>query len=99
MSEVKVTVEYFAQARAAAGGVAREQFTVVAGTPTSEIVRRIAHAHGPKMIALLLDEGDAISCSVILAVDGAQVSAGDDVCVKGGETITIIPPISGGQAW
>ena len=93
MNEVRVTFEYFAQARAAAGGQAREVVSIAPGTALPELVRRLAAKHGSKLSALLLGSPG----STIIAVDGTQVSPGDDIKLRGGETVMIIPPISGGQ--
>jgi sulfur-carrier protein len=90
MSDVPITVEYFAQARAASGQ-AREVVSIAAGTALSDVSRRFAETHDPKLAALLL------APSTIIAVDGAQISPSDDIKLRGGETIMIIPPISGGQ--
>jgi len=97
MNDVQVTVEYFAQARAAAGGTAREQLSIAAGAALADIVGQIARNHGQRMTALLFGPNGSISPSIILAVDGVQVSPADEILLRGGETIMIIPPISGGQ--
>ena len=97
MSDVQVTVEYFAQARAAAGDKPRETLTITAGIHLVDVVRQIARQHGQRMAALLLASDGTVTPSIIVAVDGVQVSPGDDVRLRGGETIMIMPPISGGQ--
>src|SRR5262245_18423916 len=97
MNDVPVNVEYFAQARAAAGNQSRETIRIAAGTALDDVVRQIARAHGERMTALLLMRNCAVSPSIIVAVDGVQVSPGNDVRLRGGETIMIMPPISGGQ--
>jgi len=97
MSEVRVTIEYFAQARAAAGGQGRETLSVTAATPICEVIRRVADKHGPRLSSLLLNPDGTLSHSTVVAVDGVQVSPGQDLTLHGGETVTIIPPISGGQ--
>src|SRR5260221_6793886 len=97
MSDVQATVEYFAQARAAAGDKARETVAVAAGTPLAELVRRLAGVHGSRMASLVLGPDGAVSSSIILAVDGVQVSPEDEFRLRGGATIMIMPPISRGQ--
>ena len=94
MSDARITIEYFAQARAAAGGQARETMAVAPGVPLAEVIHKLAEKHGPKLSALLL----ASPRSTIIAIDGSQVSSTDDVKLRGGETVMIIPPISGGQS-
>lgn len=91
MSDVRIIVEYFAHARAAVGGQARETLSVAADAGLREIIHCLAEKHGSKLSALLL------APSTIIAVDGVQISPGDDPTLAGGETVMIIPPISGGQ--
>jgi molybdopterin converting factor small subunit len=97
MSEVQVTVEYFAQARAAAGDRLRETVAIAGGSSLADLVRWLAQTHGSRMQALLLGPSAAVSPSIIIAVNGVQASPGDDVRLHGGETVMIMPPISGGQ--
>ena len=76
MSDVSVTIEYFAQARAAAGDQSRETIALPHRTTIADLVREIARKHGERMAALLLAPGKDMSPSVIVAVDGVQVSPG-----------------------
>jgi sulfur-carrier protein len=80
-----VTVRYFAAARAAAG-TESETVTLRPGTTVAELVQRLA-VRGTRLATVLS------RCSYLC--DGIAVR--DDVrALRGGDTIDVLPPFSGG---
>jgi len=83
--EARVTVRYFAAARAAAG-VEDETITVPAGTTVRELVETL-HTRSPGLSAVLA------RCSYLcdgVAVRDLQTALGDT------QTVDVIPPFAGG---
>ena len=84
-SEARVTVRYFAAARAAAG-VEDETITVPAGTRVRELVETL-HTRGPGLSAVLA------RCTYLcdgVAVRDLQTALGDT------QTVDVLPPFAGG---
>lgn len=90
---MRVTVEYFGPARAAAG-VSRE--TIETGPATAlELVTRLARERGGRLARLLL-AADALATTVLIAVGERQATADDPIRLRDGDEVAIIPPVSGG---
>jgi molybdopterin converting factor small subunit len=91
---MKVTIEYFAQAREAAG-VVRE----VVETPpctAQALVARLAQERGGRLGSLLLTAKGRLSHGVLLVVDGCQVAADEPYELRDGDEVLVMPAVSGG---
>ncbi len=86
-----VKVEYFGPAREAAG-TGGEDMELSAPTTATALVVRVAQERGGRLATLLLADGQ-LSRSVMLAVNDQQADASP---LKDGDTIAVIPPVSGG---
>jgi molybdopterin converting factor small subunit len=95
-----VTVLFFASAREAAGNVSSTEVDIPGGagdesaSPSSfdtAQLRLVLARRYPGLAAFLQDEA-----SVTLAVNEEYVPAGQVVSLKAGDTVALIPPISGG---
>jgi molybdopterin converting factor small subunit len=85
-----ITILLFASAREAAGGVGKVTLDVDADCNTSTIRTILAELY-PKLAATVLDED-----SLTLALNEEYVASGQVLTLKAGDTIALIPPISGG---
>jgi molybdopterin converting factor small subunit len=88
-----VTVEFFAQAREAAG-CAAETVDLGADATLLTLARTLVEKHGPRMAQLLLEPGGELSRHVLFTVGDVQVSGA--ATLADGDRVTIVPPISGG---
>ena len=89
-----VTVEYFAQAREAAG-TSREMLTLPEGCTLEALLRDLASTK-PKLARFLLTEGGAISSSLAVAVNDRQVRVHENSVLREGDGVLIVPAVSGG---
>jgi molybdopterin converting factor subunit 1 len=91
-SEPTVTVKvlFFASAREAANGLTRIDLQVPVNSNTLSI-RRILADRFPKLATTVLDED-----SLTLALNEEYVAAGQVIPIQNGDTVALIPPISGG---
>ena len=85
MSEVQITVRYFAAARAAAG-IETETLSVPAGTTIDGLITDLA-GRGPELKKVLA------RCSYLR--DGVAVRD-KDVALQTRETLDVLPPFAGG---
>jgi molybdopterin converting factor small subunit len=96
-----VTVLFFASAREAAGNVSSTELDVPESAAATESIysrpfdtaqlRRLLAQQYPGLAAFLQDE-----TSVTMAVNEEYVPPGQVVTLKPGDTVALIPPISGG---
>ena len=93
---MRVTVEYFGPAREAAG-VAVEEVVLDGPCSAGELVVRVARARGGRLAALIL-AGDRLAPSILLAVNDRQAAGPEPEPLRGGDVVTVIPPVSGGAA-
>jgi molybdopterin synthase sulfur carrier subunit len=91
---MKIQIEYFAQARDAAG-CASETVELGDGATLLGMVKLVASKHGPRLARLLLDH-DELAKQTIFTVGDHHVLAARDAALSDGDRVTIIPPISGG---
>ena len=90
---MRVTVEYFGPARDAAG-TASEEVDCDPQCSARELVMRIARARGGRLASLLLRDGQ-LSPAVLLVINDQQID-NKSAAVRDGDTVLIIPPVSGG---
>jgi molybdopterin converting factor small subunit len=92
---MKITVQYSAQARVAAG---RSSETVE--LPDSETIRdlvvRLGRQHGEAMRRLLLKADGSPHPSLLVFVADEQVRPDEQRALRSGEVVSIMTPISGG---
>jgi molybdopterin converting factor subunit 1 len=84
-----ITVLFFASAREAAGGVSKIDLEISDCNTSS--LRTILAERYPKLAAMVLDED-----SLTLALNEEYVTSGQVIDLKAGDTVALIPPISGG---
>lgn len=92
---MRVTVEYAAQLRQAAG-TSREELELDPGCTLADLVRRVAAAHGGPLEPLLLDAAGDPRRSVLLFVGDDQVRGDTPVELQNGDSVTLLSPVSGG---
>ena len=99
----KVKVLFFASSREAAGcsstdisvtsesRISGDDATSSSSAPNTADLRRILADTYPKLAPLVMDED-----SITLALNEEYVPAGEILPLKDGDTVALIPPISGG---
>eukprot|EP00553_Chaetoceros_curvisetus_P006894 CAMPEP_0204630084 /NCGR_PEP_ID=MMETSP0717-20131115/19558_1 /ASSEMBLY_ACC=CAM_ASM_000666 /TAXON_ID=230516 /ORGANISM="Chaetoceros curvisetus" /LENGTH=89 /DNA_ID=CAMNT_0051647215 /DNA_START=29 /DNA_END=298 /DNA_ORIENTATION=+ len=87
---VSVKVLLFASAREAAGNVSEVTLSLDDGSDTSTFRIVMAEKY-PKLSSMVMDEE-----SLTLALNEEYVQTGDVISLKNGDTVALIPPISGG---
>ncbi len=92
---MKVTVEYFAQARHAAG-VAREEVETAEPCTVQALVTELARRRGGRLASLLLTADGRLSSGVLLAVGARQVPADEPLPLRDGDEVLVMPAVSGG---
>jgi molybdopterin converting factor small subunit len=92
---VKVTVEYAAQVKKAAG-IASESLDVDEQTTAQDIVRQVARAHGAGLSDLILNGDGDLHPSILLFVGDDQVAWSLPVSLRDRDVVTILSPVSGG---
>jgi molybdopterin converting factor small subunit len=92
---MNVTIEYFAQARDAAG-VVREVVELVAPCTVQGLIVRLAQERGGRLAALVLTADGRLSSSVLLAVGERQVPADQPLPLCDGDQVLVMPAVSGG---
>jgi molybdopterin converting factor subunit 1 len=86
-----ITVLLFASAREAAGGVSKIELEIMDNCNNTSNLRTILAERYPKLAAMVLDED-----SLTLALNEEYVASGQVIDLKAGDTVALIPPISGG---
>lgn len=89
-SNIRITVLFFASAREAAGNISQTQLEVRNGCDTKEL-RCLLAERFPKLASMVMDED-----SVTFALNEEFVPPGQVCVLHSGDTIALIPPISGG---
>jgi molybdopterin converting factor subunit 1 len=89
-NDFTITVLFFASAREAAGGVGKIELNMTEDCNTSSL-RTILAERYPKLASMVLDQD-----SLTLALNEEYVASGQVIALKAGDTIALIPPISGG---
>mmetsp|Transcript_2284 Transcript_2284/g.2582 ORF Transcript_2284/g.2582 Transcript_2284/m.2582 type:complete len:91 (+) Transcript_2284:56-328(+) len=88
---VNIKVLLFASAREAAGNIAEVAITLEENSSNTATFRKKMAEDYPKLGSMVLDED-----SLTLALNEEYVPAGEIIELKNGDTIALIPPISGG---
>ena len=88
---ITVKVLFFASAREAAGNVSCLNLELPQAQANTATLRTILAERYPKLAPLVLDEQ-----TITLALNEVYVAEGDNPTLKNGDTIALIPPISGG---
>lgn len=92
---MKVTVEYTAQIRRAAG-VSTEDYSVEDGCTADTLLQQIAERHGNELGRFLVtDSGDPQS-TLLAFISDSQIRWGEATPLVDGQTVTLLSPISGG---
>ena len=92
MSEdtIKIQILFFASAREAAGNITSTELDLPNGANTTLLRRKLAEIY-PRLADVVLDE-----TNLTLALNEEYVPSGEILPLKSGDTIALIPPISGG---
>lgn len=88
---VTIKVLFFASAREATGYVSQIDLQLTVAQANTKDLRKILAELYPKLAATVLDED-----SVTLALNEEYVPPGQELSLKAGDTVALIPPISGG---
>ena len=91
MTDVQIKVLLFASDREAAGGTAQVDVTLPSDQATTTGLRHRLAEDYPRLSSMVLDED-----SITLALNEEYVAAGETLTLKTGDTVALIPPISGG---
>jgi len=86
-----VKVLLFASAREAAGNISEMSLELDCDSATTSTFRKAMAEKYPKLSTFVLDEE-----SITLALNEEYVQAGQVLPLENGDTVALIPPISGG---
>jgi molybdopterin converting factor small subunit len=92
---MKVTVEYAAQVKQAAG-VGSETVELGDGCSVQDLVGRVAELHGEPLQRVILDADGKLHPSILLFVGDNQVRGDNPVPLHESDVVTFLSPISGG---
>jgi sulfur-carrier protein len=87
---IQIKILFFASAREAVSGLAETSIKVKEGCTTNEL-RKILADQYPRLADMVLNQ-DILT----LALNEEYVATGQDPVLKDGDTVALIPPISGG---
>ena len=90
-SVATIKVLFFASAREAAGDISFADVELPATNATTTTLRRKLAEIYPDLESMVMDEDN-----ITLALNEEYVIAGQDLSLKSGDTVALIPPISGG---
>ena len=92
---MRVTVEYTAQLKRAAG-ISRDEFELNDGALLPELVAEIANRHGDELARMLQSADGSPQATVLPFVADQQVRWDAPDALQDGVTVTLLSPISGG---
>ena len=92
---MKVTVEYMAQMKSAAG-VGSETVEVGPACTAHDLLTRLAERHGARFRDLLLDTAGTPHPSILVFVNDEQVRDGQAASLEEGAVVTLLSPMAGG---
>ena len=90
-----IRVDYIAQAKNITG-IGSEHLSINDGTGIKELLSSVAQKHGPELTSLVLSKDGSVQRSIIISINNEQVFAVDDQKLIDGDTVAIMPPMSGG---
>jgi molybdopterin converting factor subunit 1 len=88
---VKIKVLFFASAREAAGDVSKTSLELTTDEANTQSLRQKLATLYPKLADMVRDEEN-----LTLALNEEYLTSGQILPLKDGDTIALIPPISGG---
>ena len=88
---VRIKILFFASAREAAGDISEASIILSSEDANTSGIRNKLAALYPGLAELVKDEDN-----ITLALNEEYVARGQNVSLKEGDTIALIPPISGG---
>lgn len=88
---VKIKVLFFASAREAAGDVSKTSLELTTDEANTQSLRQKLATLYPKLADMVRDEDN-----LTLALNEEYLTSGQSLPLKDGDTIALIPPISGG---
>ena len=92
---MKVIVNYTGQLKTAMGtGV--DCLNVEMNCTLSRLIHDVANQHDDSVKRILFDNDGAVHRALMCVVNDVQTRPGEEVILQDGDTITLIPPISGG---
>lgn len=92
---MQITIQYEAQARRAAG-VGSEALEVEDNSDVSHCIRRAAETHGEQLKPILLDADGNVQSGLLVFLNDSQIGRQEPQQLSDGDTLTLMPPISGG---
>ena len=92
---MRVTVEYAAQVKRAAG-VASESVDVETACSLQELLRQVAADRGDALKNILFDDDGALHPSILLFVGNSQIRWNTPLKLNDRDVVTVLSPISGG---
>ena len=88
---VTIKILFFASAREAAGDISSADISMPAdGANTTALRKKLAETY-PDLASMVLDEDN-----LTFALNEEYVASGEELNLKSGDTVALIPPISGG---
>eukprot|EP00934_Nitzschia_sp_Nitz4_P001162 Nitzschia sp. Nitz4//scaffold255_size41878//40719//41015//NITZ4_007414-RA/size41878-processed-gene-0.26-mRNA-1//-1//CDS//3329544398//1162//frame0 len=88
---ISIQVLFFASAREAAGNVSSTTLTMPQASATTESLRQQLADTYPGLASMVMDQDN-----LTLALNEEYVTSGQVLPLKNGDTVALIPPISGG---
>lgn len=92
---MQIRIQYEAQARRAAG-IGSETVDVPADCGVGDCIRQLAESHGEPLQPVLVNADGDIQPTLLIFRNDCQVAADDDSSLSDGDSLTLMPPISGG---
>lgn len=92
---MKITIQYWAQARQAAG-TPSETLQLDQPCTIPQLLNRLAEAHGDPLRRVIIGPDGQPHPSILLLLGDHQIRPDSSVPLQDGVTLAIIPPIAGG---
>lgn len=92
---MKVTIEYAGQVRRYAG-TDREDRDCEAGTTVAGLLRTRADEADDALRRFLVDDAGDLRASLMVAVNGSHLVAGEDRPLAEGDVVLLLSPVAGG---
>ena len=92
---MKVTFRYTSQLATAAGS-SEETIETETGSALLSLLRDLSSKHGPGFAKFVVDEDGNVTPTLVVAVNGSQVSVEDLVSLDTDAEVMLITPMSGG---